>query len=168
MIYGKNTKSVDEVIDFIRKEKLFENGICQINDITIIRDYEKAKILAWSQNSDEVQSVWEGIKSSESAIIMGKLYDERHLNNFEDEIYEIFNSSENYIDGFIPLEYWDIFEEIQGDIYMCALNRLVNGKIENFYEKLLKIYKKGGWPCGWDGKYPLGKVFVFVPMEDMG
>lgn len=165
MIYGENTKFVEEVKDFINKGKLFEKDIFYINNNTIIRDYGKAKTLAWSQDLDEGQSVLGDIKSSESADIMGKLYDEKQLNNFEDELYEIFNCSENYSENFIPFEYYDIFEEIQGDIYMCALNRLVNGKVDNFYEKLFEIYKEGAWPCGWEGIFPEGKLIVFNPKE---
>lgn len=46
---------------------------------------------------------------------------------------------------------------------MCALNRLVNGKTDNFYEKIFEVYKQGGWPCGWKGTYPIGEIIVYVP-----
>ncbi|MGY0694933.1 hypothetical protein ACW2QC_19560 [Virgibacillus sp. FSP13] len=46
---------------------------------------------------------------------------------------------------------------------MCALNRLVNGKTDNFYERVFKVYKEGGWPCGWKGTYPNGEMIAFVP-----
>ncbi len=31
---------------------------------------------------------------------------------------------------------------------MCALNRLLNGKTDNFHERIFEVYKHGGWPCG--------------------
>ena len=52
--------------------------------------------------------------------------------------------------------------KIEGDLTMCALNRLVNGKTNNFYEKVFELYKEGGWPCGWKGTYPKGEFIVFV------
>ena len=48
---------------------------------------------------------------------------------------------------------------------MCAPNRLVNGKVDNFYEKVFKVYKMGGWPCGWKGEYMEGKMIVYLPNE---
>lgn len=71
----------------------------------------------------------------------------------ERPIREIIQSSENYQSDFVS-QYIDIFEEVVGDLYMCVLNRLVNGKGDNFYERIFKIYKLGGWPCGWEGEYP--------------
>lgn len=37
---------------------------------------------------------------------------------------------------------------------MYALNRLVNGKSDNFYEKIFEVYKQGGRPCGWERDIP--------------
>lgn len=82
------------------------------------------------------------------------------------ELKGLFDSSENYSENFFPSGYLDIFEEVQGDLYMCAINRLVNGKNDNFYEKMFRIYQSGGWPCGWEGKYPDGKIIAFVPLSD--
>lgn len=30
-----------------------------------------------------------------------------------------------------------------------------------FYENVLKIYLAGQLPCGWDGKYPEGRIMVY-------
>ncbi|PFI73957.1 hypothetical protein COK13_29330 [Bacillus cereus] len=46
---------------------------------------------------------------------------------------------------------------------MCALNRLVNGKVDNFYERIFEVYKLGVWPCGWEGEYPEGRIIVYSP-----
>lgn len=39
---------------------------------------------------------------------------------------------------------------------MCALNRLVNGKVNNFYERIFEIYKLGGGLV--DGRVNIQKV----------
>lgn len=93
--------------------------------------------------------------------ILNPLY-EHDLNSMERPIREIIQSSENYPGDFV-LQYIDIFEEIIGDLHMCALNRLVNGKVDNFYERIFEVYKLGGWPCGWEGEYPEGRVIVYSP-----
>ncbi|HEB2439422.1 hypothetical protein BTTOUR_21525 [Bacillus thuringiensis serovar toumanoffi] len=58
-----------------------------------------------------------------------------------------------------------LVEEVERDLEMCALNRLVNGKVDNFYEKVFKVYKMGGWPCGWKGEYMEGKMIIYLPNE---
>lgn len=57
-------------------------------------------------------------------------------------------------------EFNTIFEDIVADLNNCAINRAVNGKIDNFFEKLFKIYKAGYVPCGWDGDYPNGSFIA--------
>ncbi|MBA4538225.1 cytoplasmic protein [Bacillus aquiflavi] len=165
MKYGENTQLVEEVINFIINLQLFHNENLLNFDIVMINDYERARELAWSQDLDEVENVWDDIKSYESGEIIGKLY-ENNLNSKERPLREIIQSPHKYPSDFVS-RYIDIFEEIVGDLYMCALNRLVNGKVGNLYEKIFEIYKLGGWPCGWGGgKYPEGKIIVYSPEKE--
>ena len=34
-------------------------------------------------------------------------------------------------------------------------------KLHPFNEKLLDIYKLGGFPCGWRGEFPEGKILIY-------
>ncbi|CAG9614816.1 hypothetical protein BACCIP111899_04049 [Bacillus rhizoplanae] len=162
MKYGKNNQLVEEVINFISNLQLFHKEKLLNRDI--VNEYERAQELACSQDLDEVENVWDDIKSSESGEIIGKLY-ENGLNSMERPIREVIQSSENYPGDFAS-QYIDVFEEIVGDLHMCALNRLVNGKTDNFYERIFEIYKLGGWPCGWEGKYPQGRMIVYSPEKE--
>ncbi|ATH92430.1 cytoplasmic protein [Bacillus glycinifermentans] len=161
MKYGRNTHLVEEVIHFIANLHFFRNENLLNRDVVMVNDYERAQELAWSQDLDEVENVWEDIKSSESGEIIGQLY-EHDLNSMDHPIWEIIQSSENFPDDFVS-EYIDIFEEVMGDLHKCALNRLVNGEVDNFYERIFEIYKLGGWPCGWEGEYPEGRMIVYSP-----
>lgn len=31
----------------------------------------------------------------------------------------------------------------------------------HFFNNLLQVYLAGGWPCGWEGEYPEGRLVVF-------
>ncbi|EIT84460.1 hypothetical protein A374_15082 [Fictibacillus macauensis ZFHKF-1] len=161
MKFGKNTQLVEEVISFITNLQFFNNENLLNRDVVMVNQYERAQELALSQDLDEVENVWEDIKSSEGGEIIGQLY-EHDLNSMERPIREIIQSSENHPDDFV-VQYIDIFEEIIGDLHMCALNRLVNGKVNNFYERIFEVYKLGGWPCGWEGEYPQGRIIVYSP-----
>lgn len=162
MKFGENTQLVEEVMDFIRNSKMFNNKNFNENSLEVVNDFDEAQNLAWSQDSDEVDTVWEYVKSRETESIVEKVYN-LDLVIHQDELYEFFGDPDNYSNDFLPFDYIDINEEVEGDLTMCALNRLVNGKTENFYEKIFDVYKQGGWPCGWKGTYPIGKVIVFVP-----
>ena len=164
MKYGKNTQLVEEVVNFIGNLHFFYNEKLLNRDVVMVNEYERAQELAWSQDLDEVENVWEDIKSSEGGEIIGQLY-ERDLNSMERPIREIIQSTENYPGDFVA-QYIDVFEEIIGDLHMCALNRLVNGKVDNFYERIFDIYKLGGWPCGWEGEYPEGRMIVYSSKKE--
>jgi hypothetical protein len=163
MKYGINSLLVEEVIEVASNLRLTYNKNLLEQDYTINHDYDEAQELAWSQDLDEVDTVWEDVKSSESGEILGKLYEE-NVNYFEKTLREILNTSKNYPEEFL-LDYIDIFEEVSGDLHQCALNRLVNGKADNFFERVFQVYKQGGWPCGWDGKYPGGRMIIYMPSE---
>ena len=57
------------------------------------------------------------------------------------------------------LDDYDVQEEIYNEIELCVKSRLVCGKDNEFFENLYKVYKLGGWPCGWGN----GKIIVYVP-----
>jgi hypothetical protein len=58
----------------------------------------------------------------------------------------------------------NLLDDVVGDLYNSAFNRCVRGRNKSsFFEKLLAVYRAGGWPCGWDGDYPSGRLAVYLP-----
>ncbi|MBC6972251.1 cytoplasmic protein [Bacillus sp. Xin] len=169
MKYGENTKLVEEVIEYIQKRNLFDRKDIKLysllNDIEIIHDFDRAQELAWSQDLDVIQVVWDDIKSDESAKILEGTYNP-DMEVQKDMLYEVFSNNQNYSQDFISINHINIIEEVERDLEMCALNRLLNGKTNNFYELIFEIYKFGGWPCGWKGEYPQGKMIVYLPEKE--
>ncbi|MEK4213990.1 MULTISPECIES: cytoplasmic protein [Bacillus] len=168
MKYGENTKLVEEVIEYIQKRSLFDRDDIKLHellhDIEMIHDFNKAQELAWSQDLDVTQIVWDDMKSDESAKLLEGTYNP-NMESKKDMLYEVFSDNYNYNHGFISIDHINILEEVERDLEMCALNRLVNGKVDNFYEKVFKVYKMGGWPCGWKGEYMKEKMIVYLPNE---
>lgn len=162
MKFGENTQLVEEVMDFIRNNKMFNKNNVHVNNLEVINDFNEAQNLAWSQDSSEVDTVWEYVKSQEAESIVEKVYN-LDLVTQQDDLYDFFSEHDNYSNDFLSFDYIDINEEVEGDLTMCALNRLVNGKTDNFYEQIFEVYKQGGWPCGWKGAYPIGKIIAYVP-----
>ncbi len=56
-----------------------------------------------------------------------------------------------------------IADLIRSDMLNCAFSRIAFGKNDNFWEIVFKIYKSGGMPVGWSGKYPEGCLMVIYP-----
>lgn len=56
-----------------------------------------------------------------------------------------------------------IADLIRGDMIDCALSRIAFGKCGNFWDTVFEIYKSGGMPVGWSGKYPEGKLMAIYP-----
>lgn len=163
MNYGENSHLVEEVIIVASTLKLAFSEKIPIRNFSITHDYEEAQELAWSQDSEIVDTVWESVKAFESGEILGILYEE-NITHIEKSLRELFHSSKGYPDNFV-LDYIDIFEEITEDLLQCALNRLIYGETDNFFERVFQVYKQGGWPCGWDGTYPDGRMFIYIPKE---
>ncbi|HXI24275.1 MAG TPA: hypothetical protein VNG71_10475 [Pyrinomonadaceae bacterium] len=42
-----------------------------------------------------------------------------------------------------------------------AAYQLATNKPDGFYPRLMDWYRKGHWPCGWDGTYPEGRLIVY-------
>jgi len=53
-----------------------------------------------------------------------------------------------------------LFSDIDADLFNCYLNNKYK-KNHPFWNMIEDAYFKGGWPCGWEGKYPEGKLVVF-------
>lgn len=44
-----------------------------------------------------------------------------------------------------------------------ALGKEISKQDSEFLEKQIEVYQNGGFPCGWQGEYPEGKMIVFLP-----
>jgi hypothetical protein len=57
-------------------------------------------------------------------------------------------------------------DEIYADLEDAFLNEHL-GRKSLLFEQILAVYELGGWPCGWLGKYPAGKLIVLDPKPHM-
>jgi hypothetical protein len=67
------------------------------------------------------------------------------------EVYRETNSLDN---KFVNRVNWDILGFVLEFVY-------AEYKAPYFYNELFKIYESGNFPCGWDGKYPSGRLMIF-------
>ncbi|MFJ9288757.1 hypothetical protein [Bacillus halotolerans] len=157
MKYGRYHNKVKEVIVFSKTFKAVTSD--DISYFTkIINDKEKAKYYAYEDVFDEDEYTLNDLKENEMSEVWDKYYELVHDQKPQnlDILLEVF--SENVRSA--ATEFNTFFEEIVADLNNCAINRAINGKIDNFFEKLFKIYKAGYFPCGWDRNYPNGNFIA--------
>ncbi|MGC5327296.1 hypothetical protein [Brevibacillus sp. SYSU BS000544] len=160
MKYGVHTKLVEEVIQFANSmQNILKIEIPQ--DIVIIKDHDDAKKFAIHEVYGEDEYTWSDIRQLEMAKVKGKIY-KLETSQRPTGLEEITENVERGLREEITDTYSDFFENVLVDLRNCAINRAVNGQTNNFYEQVFKIYKAGGFPCGWDGSYPeSGKIIAY-------
>lgn len=65
-------------------------------------------------------------------------------------------------------------QDIPGDMINCLEARMAMGRSNEIYELIFSIYQSGGYPCGWNGYWPVshlgklpddGHIIAFYPLE---
>jgi len=165
-MFGGNTTLVEEIIKSVEKMDLYKHNSIEIKNILIINDYEKAKFLAYDKqykmNSENGYS-WVDIRELVMSDVNGDKYKIKNYNEFKKKINYIELTIEKNLN--IDKKYEETWDDAYADIVNCAICRAIYGKNNSLFEKLYNVYKSGGWPCGWEGDFPEGKLIVFYPKE---
>ena len=160
----ENQIYIDEVLEFLDTGSLFIQRQVECDEFVIITELSEAEKYAFSQDEDDVDIVWADLIShqrSEINKILYKLPDYKTFSANLDKIqlYRYVSRSKNKLVS----EYSDY---IEGDFESVLRARALVGKQNEFFEQQFLAYQMGGWPCGWSGKHPDGKMIVFLPSNE--
>lgn len=50
----------------------------------------------------------------------------------------------------IQKKYEESYDDVYSDLADCLVCRGLYGDNDFLFEKMHKVYKTGGWPCGWE------------------
>jgi hypothetical protein len=168
MKYGKNSDKVQEVIDFVCSGQIL-NITPAFTDTSVIieNDFNRVVCRARTQDieegEDEDKLTWKDIRSAEMRQVYAKMYELSDFGAVEKELTELPAESYKCLRRKLPRQYHEILDEIIGDLYACFFARAVDEAGSPFFERLLSAYQSGAWPCGWEGRYPEGKLAVYAP-----
>lgn len=104
--FGEYSDLVEEVIDFIKHGELFKNNNRNLSDILHLQKILKSlNNQHRSQDTDEVEVIWQDAKSNETGQLLGIISNNDHLKTIDEELSNIFNSDDNYSEDFIPMDF---------------------------------------------------------------
>jgi len=157
----ENQIYIDEVLEFLDAGSLFVQKQFECNEFVVITELSAAETYAFSQDEDDVDIVWADLISHQRSEINKTLYKLPDYKTFSAnldkiQLYRYVSRSKN---KFVT-EYSDY---IEGDFEGVLRARALVGKQNKFFEQQLLAYQMGGWPCGWSGNYPDGKMIVYLP-----
>src|SRR3569833_3112775 len=163
MNFGDNTQLVEEVVEFIREGSLMAGGSGSWNDVFVTRSFERAKRLA-SGDIRYGSWGWVDIRETEHGKLSLSMLDpSSEVFQLRVQLAGIETCIWNNLRHRLPDQYEDAIDDIDADLCAIAESRALIGKTNEFYEALFRAYISGGWPCGWKGQYPEGKMVVYCP-----
>lgn len=158
----------DEIVKFLKRKVFFDTPFL-LKDVTrfhIITDSETAIDYATNENSDDFsdwQTLWDN--ELEKAGVYENMTDhiEYKINEF---LEKEFNYSKDFSNATNKVGYDEgakislLFNNMEGDMFRL-LKCVATGKSSSFFDKVREAYLNNGFPCGWDGLYPNGKLVVY-------
>ena len=143
-------------------------------NVVLVHDYDVAEEVARFQRLEyckfplpEDQCCWRDLTS----LVEGPLH--CHANELDEDYAASLASAdesmgETILANLTPRGYWDISEDVAQDASSIAL--AVGYPLEPesaFFRQMYAYYQSGGWPCGWRGSYPSGRMCVYVPEKNV-
>ena len=143
------------ILGFIKNNLLEVSGNYQNNQWKIIQDISVAQRYAYQQY--DLETVWADLRESNSLIL--KLSTDEDDNFWDEYAVPAIEKKLNSLHLEEGLKD-SLFSDIDADLFNCYLNNKYK-KNHLIWNMIEDAYFKGFWPCGWEGKYPDGKLVVF-------
>ncbi|WP_145049135.1 hypothetical protein [Lignipirellula cremea] len=166
MKFGPYSEEVEQVVDFAKGSDLFAAtpNPSAFGDALIVRDFAQAKSLAWEHVYGNDELLWSDIREREMSEVRAIAHTIADFSAYRDNLFPLLQKLTLCIKRKLDGNKTELLDDIAGDLYNCAFNRCVRGSGGScFFESIFVVYRAGGWPCGWDGDYPHGRLAVFLP-----
>jgi hypothetical protein len=164
--YGKNTRLVEDVLQFVRAGRLLVGGDAPSATVEV-DTLAGARRRAFEATSGPGNGLlWTDIRELEMAKVRAKAYQIVGFERIEDELWTLHELFTSLLRGPLASHYQDLSDDIAADLHNCATSRAVQGSCGGFFEQIFAVYCAGGWPCGWEGSYPAGRMAAYFPTPD--
>lgn len=147
--------------------RLFSSNAGQdTSEFTLVDSLPSAQKAAWSDTYGIDEFNWTDIREKEAAIVRGAVYSLSFQREFGDYLSGELRTLLPLLKLSLSAEYADLLDDAYADLINIVRNRAMNAP-SSFFHALENAYAKGGWPCGWAGDYPEGRLLVFMPSQKM-
>jgi len=162
MNFGEHTAAVLEVLSFAQTGALLSGRAEDFGpEFVVTTDFAEAKDAAWEQAFGADEYTWTDLRELEVSEALGRLYElDRRVRG---RLFELREELDSLLAERFASAYEEIYEDFSADLHNCARARAAFGRRSRFFEQQFKAMRLGGWSCGWNGSYPLGKMLVFCP-----
>jgi len=173
---GPNAALVNEVIGFFSGDRLLAGAdghglrrgvrtLTEIEKAVAINTEETFAVDSAGESDEDFEYSWGDLLDNLAAelIYTSEWYrwKKEHKSAWDKLAWPFSHTSLRHFRGRVPDEFvGHVAEEVWDVLQKCAENRAFNGRTQNFWERLLKIYFQGLWPCGWEGRWPKPGRFV--------
>ena len=149
-------------MSLIESLRLFTTKQNNVEEILEYNDFGKCKEFAYDYEEyliDEEYFTWQDIKDLQMANIKEEIYKCEDYKIINKKLKEI--GIKNISKIILSNECKEIWDDVYSDLINCIKARAIVGKENFFFEKIIEVYASGGWPCGWEGNFPNGRMKVF-------
>jgi len=159
--YGIHTEHVEEVLRFAQAGALLVPGTARPIHVTQIDDLAQAKLLAWQEVYGPEELLWSDIRQREMSNIKREAYNSETFTEVRTTLSSLLEELPSVVRRGLSGDHAELLDDVVADLFNCAFSRAFHGPGDGFFERLFAVYRAGGWPCGWDGDYPLGRVVAY-------
>lgn len=156
-----NYDLVEESLRLLDDIKLVTTKQNNVEEIVEYYDFQKCKECAYDYDEhlmDDEYYTWQDIKDLQIASVKEEVYKYKNYKSINEELKKIGIKNVNKIA--LSNECKEIWDDVYDDLINCIKVRAIIGG-NYFFEKIFEVYLSGGWPCGWEGNFPNGKMKVF-------
>jgi NTP pyrophosphatase (non-canonical NTP hydrolase) len=167
MTYGPNSDLVEEVLEFARRGIFLRPLVADAPvDCALVTSLEDAKALAWQKVYGKDEYLWTDVREKKMSEIKARARAIPEFTTIRSKLLEMLKEIAHHVRRTLDQRHRELLDDIVGDLFNCAYARAVIGGADEFWEQLFSTYRIGGWPCGWEGEYPSGRLVAYFPTVD--
>jgi hypothetical protein len=156
-------KSAPDFVEFmseIENTTIFKKATSDLifTKYFVVQEIEMAKSLAWHQGIGTPYQSWSEVRGLASK----QVYDHYFSNkiNMSSPHDAVAQKIGQICEKNLSPTMMNFYDDIAGDLTLIAIGRLA-GIFPELYVEMWSAYKNMVFPCGWQGKYPDGRLCIF-------
>lgn len=163
----------EEVLDFLKNGPfLMGSALLNSEEVVVETSFEAALDHVHVQylwdaegNLRSDHDSWADVRETEISNVYEASSEREDLTELKPRIRELQQTASALVEERLAEYLSEATEDIVSDMELLIETRALVGGDNAFFETLFRWYQVGVWPCGWQGRYPVGKLKVFNPQE---